>query len=144
MSLRTQIIRGQALSWVLVLIIGGSVFLSIHRNATSEDQAESAQAQLTQIALIETDMLDLETNLRGYLLTAKDHYLDTFNDARATIFEEIKKQNVLIAQDDGDRAIANQQLDTLRDMQANINLWLSSVADPEIANIKGNPNAAIN
>jgi CHASE3 domain sensor protein len=144
MSLRTQIIRGQALSWVLVLIIGGSVFFSIHRNATSEDQATLAQAQLTQISLIETAMLDLETNLRGYLLTAKDQYLVTFNDARATIFEEIKKQNALIAQDDGDRALANQQLDTMREMQANINLWLSSVADPEIANIKGNPNAPIN
>ena len=87
MSLRTQIIRGQALSWLLVLIIGGGVFFSINRNAVSADQQRLAQAQLTQISVIETDMLDLETNMRGYLLTAKKEYIDPFGQARAALMK---------------------------------------------------------
>ncbi|HEY7909833.1 MAG TPA: response regulator, partial [Thermomicrobiales bacterium] len=39
---------------------------------------------------------------------------------------------------------ARTQEAMLNDIQAQVNLWLGSIADPEIANIKGDPNAAVN
>ncbi|MHB8646972.1 MAG: response regulator [Thermomicrobiales bacterium] len=144
MNLRKQIIRGQALSWVLVLLVGSGVFLSINRNATTTEQQKQAQAQLTQIEVIQSDIGDLETGMRGYLLTANTQFLDPFSRARARINDDIATQRALIAKDAQNPETARTQAQMLQDIQGQINLWLTGVADPEITNIKGNPNAAVN
>ena len=144
MNLRRQIIRGQALSWILVLLVGSVVFLSINRNATSTNQQKQAPAQLTQIAVIHTDVVDLETGMRGYLLTADTQFLNPFSHARSRINEDINTQRALIAKDAQNPETARTQSQMLQDIRVQINLWLSTVADPEIANIKWNSNAAVN
>ncbi|HEY7908533.1 MAG TPA: CHASE3 domain-containing protein, partial [Thermomicrobiales bacterium] len=89
MNLRTQIIRGQAASWFLVLLVSVVVVFSIQRNLTSAEERRQALAQLTQIGVVKTDVLDLETGLRGYLLTADTQFLQPFDRARASISEDI-------------------------------------------------------
>ncbi len=144
MNLRRQIIRGQALSWILVLLVGGAVFLSINRNATSTNQEKQARAQLAQIEVIQTDVVDLETGMRGYLLTADNQFLEPFNRARAGIARDVNTQRALIAEDGQNPEAARGQGEMLDTIQAQVDLWLASVADPEIANIRGNSNAAVN
>jgi len=144
MNLRRQIIRGQALSWLLVLLVGSVVFLSINRNATSTNQQKQAQAQLTQIEVIKSDAVDLETGMRGYLLTANTQFLEPFNRARASINQDINTERTLLATDGQSVEATRAQGEMLNTIQAQINLWLTSVVDPEIANIRGNSNAAVN
>ncbi len=144
MNLRRQILRGQALSWILVLLVGGVVFLSITRNATSTEQRKEAQAQLAQIEVIKSDVVDLETGMRGYLLTAHTEFLEPFNRARASITEDINTERALLGKDGQGTATTRAQDETLRAIQTQINLWLTGVAAPEIANIRGNANTAVN
>jgi signal transduction histidine kinase/DNA-binding response OmpR family regulator/CHASE3 domain sensor protein len=144
MNLRKQLIRGQALSWIFVLLVGGMVFLSINRNATSTNQEKQAQAQLAQIEVIQTDVVDLETGMRGYLLTADNQFLEPFNRARSRINQDIATQRTLIARDGQNAEAARAQGAMLDTIQEQINLWLAGVADPEIANIRGNANTAVN
>ncbi len=144
MNLRRQIIRGQALSWILVLLVGSVVFLSINRNATSTNQQKQAQAQLTQIEVIKSDAVDLETGMRGYLLTANTQFLEPFNRGQATINQDINVERALLTTDGQNPEAARAQGEMLNTIQAQINLWLTGVADPEIANIRGNSNTAVN
>jgi len=144
MNLRRQIIRGQALSWILVLLVGSVVFLSINRNAISTNQQKQAQAQLTQIEVIKSDAVDLETGMRGYLLTANTQFLEPFNLGRATINQDINTERALLTTDGQNPEAARAQGEMLNTIQAQINLWLTGVADPEIANIRGNSNTAVN
>jgi len=109
MNLRRQIIRGQALSWLLVLLVGSVVFLSINRNATSTNQQKQAQAQLTQIEVIKSDAVDLETGMRGYLLTANTQFLEPFNRARASINQDINTERTLLATDGQNAEAARAQ-----------------------------------
>jgi len=144
MNLRRQIIRGQALSWLLVLLVGSVVFLSINRNAATTEQRKVTQAQLTQIEVLQSDVVDLETGMRGYLLTSDAQFLEPFSRARSRINQDVNTERGLIATDGQDPATARTQGEMLDTIQAQINLWLISVADPEIANIRGNANAAVN
>jgi len=144
MNLRRQILRGQALSWLLVLLVGSVVFLSINRNATSTNQQKQARAQLTQIEVIKSDAVDLETGMRGYLLTANTPFLDPFNRARSSISQDVNTERALLATDGQNAEAARAQGEMLNTIQAQVNLWLTSVADPEIANIRGNSNTAVN
>jgi len=144
MNLRRQIIRGQALSWLLVLLVGSVVFLSINRNATSTNQQKQTQAQLTQIEVIQSDVVDLETGMRGYLLTANTQFLEPFSRARASINQDINTERALLATDGQSAETVRAQGEMLNTIQTQINLWLTSIADPEIANIRGNANAAVN
>ena len=144
MKLRAQIIRGQAVSWFLVLLLSGGVFVSIQQSLTSAEQRRQALAQLTQIEVIKTDALDLETGMRGYLLTADTRFLEPFDRARATFGQDIDTARALIPTDGKSEEAARTQSVMLDTIQAQINLWLVSIADPEIANIRGDANAAIN
>jgi signal transduction histidine kinase/DNA-binding response OmpR family regulator len=144
MNLRTQIIRGQAASWFLVLLVSVVVVFSIQRNLTSAEQRRQALAQLTQIEVVKTDVLDLETGLRGYLLTADTQFLQPFDRARGSISEDIDTERALIPTDGKSPEATRTQVAMLDTIQAQVNLWLGSVADPEIADIKGDPNAAVN
>ncbi len=144
MNLRTQIIRGQALSWIVVLLLTGVIFVSFRRTETLIEQRKQAVTQVTQIEVIKTDVLDLETGMRGYLLTADTRFLEPFDRARAMIGQDIDKERALIPTDGKGPEAAHTQETTLNDIQAQVNLWLVSVADPEIANIRGNANTAVN
>ncbi|MGI8857929.1 MAG: response regulator [Thermomicrobiales bacterium] len=144
MNLRTQIIRGQALSWVLVVLVSSVVAFSLQRNAVSADQRKQALAELTQLEVVKSDVLDLETGMRGYLLTADTQFLEPFDRARANLGPDIDKERALIATDGKSPEASRNQEAMLADIQAHANLWLVSVADPEIANIRGNANTAVN
>ena len=144
MNLRTQIIRGQAVSWFLVLLLSGVVFVSIQQSLTSAEQRRQALAQLTQIEVIKTDALDLETGMRGYLLTADTQFLEPFDRARANFGQDIDAERALIPTDGKSAAAARAQSVMLDTIQAQVNLWLTTIADPSIDNVKSNPNMAVN
>jgi len=144
MNLRRQIIRGQALSWLLVLLVGGGMFLSINQNAISTEQQKQAQIQLAQIEVIKSDIVDLETGMRGYLLTAHTEFLEPFSRARSSITRDIAAERALLGKDGQGAATTRAQDETLRAVQTQTDLWLTGVADPEIANIRGNSNTAVN
>ncbi len=144
MNLRTQIIRGQALSWVLVVLVSSVVAFSLQRSAVSADQRRQALAELTQLEVIKSDVLDLETGMRGYLLTADTQFLEPFDRARASLGPDIDKERALVPTDGKSPAAARTQEAMLVDIQGQSTLWLASVADPEIATIRGNAGAAVN
>src|SRR4051794_22632217 len=109
-NLRQQIIRSQALSWLLVLVVGTLVFASIQRNAAITDERRHAQAELLQIEHIRTDALDLETGLRGYLVTGISGFLDPFNHARPEVYQDIDETRGFI----GDAPQDVAQVEALR------------------------------
>lgn len=137
MSLRQQIIRGQALSWLLVLLVGALVFASVQRNAASTEERRETQAELVQVGAIRADIVDLETGLRGYLLTGATEFLEPFDRGRASIGQDITATRAFTKNDSPD----SPQVTALRGTQEHIDQWFREVADPEITRHRQDPGA---
>ncbi|MCA1669446.1 MAG: HAMP domain-containing protein, partial [Thermomicrobia bacterium] len=67
-----------------------------------------------------------------------------FNRARASINQDINTERTLLTTDGQNAEAARGQGEMLNTIQAQVNVWLTSVADPEIANTRGNANATVN
>src|SRR5690348_16898581 len=96
MGLRTQIIRGQAISWVLVLLVAVPVAVAFLHNQTVTAERRQAQQQILQLDAIQSDVLDLETGLRGYLVTDVSSFLQPFDTARGNFNRDVNAERALL------------------------------------------------
>jgi CHASE3 domain sensor protein len=74
------------LYYILVAIILTTVLAVFYYNnlkVKSSDSAEHAQEVLQKNDNVLLDILDIETGVRGYIISENDVYLDTFNNAVA-------------------------------------------------------------
>jgi CHASE3 domain sensor protein len=58
-----------------------AVFYYNNLSKSSSDSAEHAQEVLRKNDNVLLDILDIETGVRGYIISENDVYLDTFNNA---------------------------------------------------------------
>lgn len=142
MSLRRQILQNEAISWLLLLVVGVAVFLGVNRHAESVELQKRAQAQLVGIEAILNDVQDAETGWRGFLLTGLSPFLEPYTRAQAQLTPDAEAQLTLLVQDP--TTYTPQQQTQVRNVQTNMATWFRDVAEPEIAARQQNPNAVTN
>jgi len=141
-SLRRQIIRQQAIQWLLLLVVGAVIFFGIQQRADAVNRENAARAQLAQLQTVLTDVTDLETGMRGYMLTGNPVFLDPYNTAHNRLQSDLDIQGSLIARDP--TADSPVQLLQMRNIQNAMQRWYAEVADPEIIARQQDPGAVTN
>lgn len=141
-SLRQQIIRQQAIQWLLLLVVGAVIFFGIQQRADAVSRENAARAQLAQLQTVLTDVTDLETGMRGYVLTGNPVFLDPYNTARNRLQSDLDIQGTLIARDP--TTDSPVQLLQIRNIQNAMQRWYAEVADPEIIARQQDPGAVVN
>ncbi len=135
-SLRRQIIQWQSLAWVLLLIVGAVIFLSITQRTSAVEREKLAQMQLTQLQTILADVANQETGMRGYVLTGDPTFLEPYDTGRKNLPIDIDTQLTLLARDPpADAAVGRAQIQQFQDIMQR---WSTEVAEPAIAFRRGN------
>jgi CHASE3 domain sensor protein len=89
-------------SGVLAIMIVGAflfLFVAIGNLLKSTDQRRHARESLVAAEALETLVIDLETGLRGYVITAEDRFLVPWRQARAAFPKQARALEVQVAGD---------------------------------------------
>ncbi|MBB6097747.1 signal transduction histidine kinase/DNA-binding response OmpR family regulator/CHASE3 domain sensor protein [Deinobacterium chartae] len=131
MNVRAFILRGQIMTWLFMLLVAVAVLLGIDRNAQLARQAAHSQAELTQLETVLSLVLDLETGMRGYLLSGRDSYLAPHRSARSRLPGELRELARLIEQDPQGGADAQRRI--VQRIETLLITWNDEAAAPQIA-----------
>jgi PAS domain S-box-containing protein len=120
-----------AVAALLVTLVLGAID-SLHRSSIQATRTAQALAALERV---QKDALDLETGLRGYVITAQPRFLDPYRSARAAIPLDTARLLRLLAAD-------RVQLQRAQTLTAAVNAYLGEYAEPLIKLIPRRPAAA--
>lgn len=131
MRLSTYIFRTLALLWVLVVAIGVLVFVGVNRVAQSDQAVQRTQAEGKQVEVMLKGVVDLETGVRGYIITGDPAFLQPYTAAKAALPQQFEALGTQLAagQDEGDAA----QLALVARLRGQLRAWQRDIAAPEIA-----------
>src|SRR3954451_15675129 len=93
-------------SGLLAIIIGGAFatrLVAITDLRQANDHQRDTREELVAAEALESVVIDLETGLRGFVITGKDRFLDPATTARASFPEKLKALEQLAAEDPEDR-----------------------------------------
>jgi signal transduction histidine kinase len=78
---------------ILLLLVGGSfagLFLAIGELRSADAQVTRSAAELRAATRVERLLVDMETGLRGFVLTGEERFLEPWNDGRETFRREVE------------------------------------------------------
>lgn len=110
----TKIAAGFGLASVLLAGIGLVSYQSMTSLIESSNQAASTQKVLGELEDVVSQMKDAETGQRGYLLTGKERYLESYRTAIKAVEQDIKELRKLTA----DNPNQQRRLNTLERLSA--------------------------
>ena len=123
-SLIRFLLQPLLLPLLLLLLVGAAVTVGVNRNAASIRASNASQARIDAIHLIALDVLNLETGLRGYLLTARPEYLEPYHLGQQQLSRRIQKLQA--------QAATSMQRGNLERVSGLMQQWFSDVAEPQI------------
>src|SRR5580658_6110308 len=136
-SLRRRITVLTASAAVLLLLLGGVAAAEAHASAHSaEHQRDVVLPAAVASRSLLASLVDQETGERGYLITGQDQFLQPYTTGQTRVtalFQSLRNH------------VGRADLKLLDAVVAADQLWLTSTAVPEIADVRaGNRQAAIN
>jgi len=85
-------------SVVLVIIISSLIYINIIQFLNSNQWAAQTYQVLNQIEIVYSDIKDIETGARGYIITGNDTYLYSYNDIGKILMPDLSTlKNFIIA-----------------------------------------------
>ncbi|THF82208.1 response regulator [Cohnella fermenti] len=127
-TLRSKIMAGYI---VILLCLGSSLFLLSNR-ITSMEQAIDfvTDHDMTVHDLaggLEKHLLDMETGMRGFVITGEERYLEPYDAAMSNWVSDYDQLHRLVGDNSGQR----QKLEAIK---ANIERWIETAGEPALAN----------
>ena len=135
-GVRARLLFGFGLVLAVFLISAILTFVQFQKNITNNDWTRHTYEVLLDAEQILVSLVDIETGLRGYLLTGRDEFLTPLREGEKTFqaaFESAKRRT-------SDNA---QQQGRLNELQRTYEGWRSRVVDVEIATRAATENAAL-
>jgi methyl-accepting chemotaxis protein len=124
-GIRTKAMAGGLIPVLLLVILATVSWISIRSMSESIEIKDYTYQTIQQTEQIEKHAVDLETGLHGYLLTGKDEFLEPYESAKKTIFNEVAQLK--------EKLRSNTQIELLNQIETIIREWKTRVADPQIA-----------
>lgn len=120
MTLRTQLVLGYLL--VFLLMIGMSVLTYLEAESQSETDVWVSHTHdvIGRIHNLEKLVVDMETGMRGYLLTGKDEFLEPYNNATDVYNISIKKLQESVSDNPPQVELLEQIKSTIVDWQITV------------------------
>jgi methyl-accepting chemotaxis protein len=125
MKLRTQLFLGYFLIFFFIIVIALVTYQVINSLISTSQWVTDIQTEITEAHKTEKLLVEMETGLRGFLLTDEEEFLEPFKTG-IKVFKttlDSLKMNV------SDKP---SQVKLLVYYEAGVNRWINSVAEPEI------------
>jgi CHASE3 domain sensor protein len=109
-SLSALVQAGGVLIALAVLVAFGALILAARHQRSEASAAEDTGRTVTQVERVQKLALDLETGLRGFVITGQDPFLAPYDAARTTFPEEARRLAALVAGRPTQHALAERVL----------------------------------
>lgn len=106
MTIRRQLVLGFAIAPIILAVIATIIFFDTNEMIESRSESRRSYEVLTQIALIQADLSDVETGARGYVIVGDDAYLRPYERARTSLQERFATLATLTGDDPARRRLA--------------------------------------
>ena len=125
MKLRTQMMSGYLLVFLVVVFVAGVSYWSRTNFFRLNEEAERIHEVLTKARLIEKLVVDMQTAKRGFLLTGEEEYLDPYKEAQDTYERELSRIADLVSGDP-------RQLTRIEEIDVIVKQYRDTVLLPQI------------
>ncbi len=126
LRLRTKIFLGNCIPLILVVALGTVAFISVDTLLKSSHWVDHTHRAIQGAQRIQAAAVDMETGMRGFLLSGKEAFLEPFNAGEAAFFERVLSLKQRVS-DNPD------QVALLDEAQQTITEWRDTVVTPMIA-----------
>jgi len=130
MKLRSFFLRNLYLPIALALLLLGGVWFGMWQATRLLERQTVLQKQLERIQGVLSEVLNLETGVRGYLLTGDLAFLEPYREARGQVLGSLDRLEAGLS--GTNRALEQARLEEVRGL---LSRWFSEVAEVEIASI---------
>ena len=111
---------------LLMLIVSGIVYINIVGLIETADWVKHTHAVIADARELEKLIVDMETGVRGFLITDNEIFLDPFKEAQKVLDKKIIKLKKSVS-DNSEQIVRLEMIDGL------VRQWVKAVARPEIA-----------
>lgn len=126
LSMRAQIILGNSVPLLLLLIIGVISLVNMKSIVSTSERVDHTHNVLSKATGIVASAVDMETGMRGYLLAGKEAFLDPYKSGEKAAYEGIKSLSKTV--DDNPA-----QVSRLAEVEKILRQWQSNVTESNIA-----------
>jgi methyl-accepting chemotaxis protein len=126
MTLKSKVLMGGLTPLVLLLIIGIISMISIKSIIKTNNRVMLTHKILDQVNESMKSVVDMETGMRGYLLSGKQEFLEPYEKAENKTFEMLFVAQKLLNDND-------EQSERLQQMKTTIKVWQKNVFEPALA-----------
>jgi|GEM_PF-913628 len=130
-QLKTLINRTLAILTVIVAVTGACVLYAVERNLHDASVIRQLQEQDKQIESILKHVVNLETGLRGFVITGNDAFLEPYHAARTALPAEFTILERLIDEQPASSRNARRD-DHVTNIRVLIERWYADAASPQI------------
>lgn len=90
---------GLGISSLVLVIIGGISYRNLNRMIRTYDQAANSHEVLEKLETIVSQIKDVETGQRGYVITGREDYLEPYNIGSVAVGQQLEELKYLMADD---------------------------------------------
>lgn len=94
---KTKILLGISAPLSLLVVLGATSLFSIDKIVTSNKSVEHTFNVLENSAAIVGSAVDMETGMRGYLLSGKEGFLTPYNNGEKATYSGIKQLSITVS-----------------------------------------------
>lgn len=125
MSVKNKLIAGIGLPILMMAIAGIVIFSNLQTMMTTSHWVTHTHKVLSMGNDIIGSAVDMETGMRGYLLSGKDEFLTPYKEGEKKAYEQIKKLKQTVSDNP-------QQVQRLERVESVLREWQSNVTEPAI------------
>ena len=125
MRLRTQLLLGYAVVFVLMVTIAGVTYRSTSWLVASQDLVEETYQTIALANRIEIFTVEMQNAKRGFLISEDEDLLQSFEEARKAYRQGMEKLKSAVSSD-------SRQVLRLEEVDSQVNTWIDTVAVPQI------------
>ncbi len=125
MKLRTQLLLGYAVVFVLMVIIAGVTYTSTTRLVTSQDLVEETYQTIVLASRLEVFTVEMQNAKRGFLISGDEDLLQSFEEARKAYRQGMDRLKSAVSSNP-------RQVLRLEEVDSQVNTWIDTVAVPQI------------
>lgn len=125
MKLRTQLLLGYVVVFVLMISIAGVMYKSTNSLIASQDLVEDTYETMALASRLETFATEMQSAKRGFLISGDPELLQSFEEARKSFSQRMQSLKAAVSSNRG-------QVGRLEEVDSRVNTWIDTVALPQI------------
>lgn len=125
MKMRTQMLFGFALVFVLMIFISGTMYQSTNSLLETKEWIEHTHEVIAEATLLQKLLVDMETGLRGFVITGEEEFLEPYDTGKLAYNTTLASLRDLVS----DNA---PQLQRLNEINPLVETWHTVAAVPKI------------